>query len=267
MASGSKIRWTGATWNPMTGCTKVGPGCDNCYMFRQYPRLARMNVPGYAGGTADTVRFWGYRINRIPKPEIIFVNSMSDTFHSEFTNQQIAHVFDSMVLNTHHVFQVLTKRPNRVRRWWDWYRTESLAAEIGVAPQEWPAHIWLGTSVESAEFLPRIDRIAGIAPVTFLSAEPLLGPLINWPDRPTLDDYLETGKLQWVITGGESGAGARPMKPHWATDIREVCRFHRVPFFHKQNGGTSKKLQNGFLEWGGHLLDGVDHSAMPEAVN
>ena len=249
MSAKTGIRWTGATWNPMTGCRKVSPRCANSYMFRQYPRLHRMGVRGYELA-ADRPRFLPERIHKIPKG-VVFVNSMSDTFHSNFSNTEIALVFDAMLAAPQHTYQVLTKRPNRVKRCWEWYGS----LHWGI---EWPAHIWLGTSVESAEFLPRIDRIAGIAPVTFLSAEPLLGSLLM-PTRGNIRWHLNQGHLQWVITGGESGPGARVIDVEAFRQIRDACETYNIPYFHKQHGGT-RKIDG---EWGGHLLDGVDHSAMP----
>ncbi len=224
-----------------------------------------MKVNGYSA-SADTPLFLPERLDqpaRWTKPRMIFVNSMSDTFHSTFADGDIAQVFDAMRAAPQHTFQVLTKRPNRVRRWWERYQAvrTTLADAVTGNILPWPEHIWLGTSVESAEFLPRIDRIAGIAPVTFLSAEPLLGSLLM-PSRGNIRWHLNQGHLQWVITGGESGPGARVIDVEVFRQIRDACVTYGVPFFHKQHGGT-RKIDG---EWGGHLLDGVDHSAMPEAV-
>jgi protein gp37 len=256
MSDKSSIEWTDASLNFATGCSKVSPGCDHCYMFREYPRLraaqeARGVGEGYAGGVPEQVRFFPKRLAqpaRWKRPRMVFVNSMSDTFHSDLSNEQIAQMFDAMLAGPQHIYQVLTKRPNRVRRWWEWYRKEHRSPRYSqVVPGAWfsdltwPANIWLGTSVESFEYLPRIERIAGIAPVTYLSAEPLLGPL--WrdsPGAPALDDYLQ-GHLDWVIVGGESGPNHRPMNPEWVSWIAEVCKINNVPFFFKQWGGLKPK--------------------------
>lgn len=261
MGDKSSIEWTDATWNPFTGCTKVSPGCDHCYMFRQYPRLKGMGVKGYETGP-DQPQFIADRLaqpSKWQRPRMIFVNSMSDTFHSAFSNEQIAQVFDAMIAAPQHTYQVLTKRPNRVRKWWEWYRSEresvqhpgptyydeatQIATYTGTVEWkrlDWPANIWLGTSVESALYLPRIDRIAGIAPVTFLSAEPLLDSLLPVEGR-TLYDYCAEGKLQWVIVGGESGPGFRPVQEIWVRYVESICGAWGVPFFFKQWGGLTAK--------------------------
>lgn len=255
MSDGSAIEWTDMSWNVATGCTKVSPGCDNCYMFREYPRLRAMqerrgNGVGYAGGQPDVVRFWPERLSqpaKLTRPRMIFVNSMSDTFHSSLTDEQIALIFEAMAAAPQHKFQVLTKRANRVRRWWEWYKTVS-----GVS--EWPVHIWLGTSVESMKYLPRVDRIAGIAPITFLSAEPLLGQLVAdgdpQPGERDLMDVLRERKLQWVIVGGESGPNFRAIEytGNSVRRIRNACLAYGVPFFFKQWGGQRPKSQGALLD-------------------
>lgn len=238
MADRTLIEWTDATWNPLPGCTKVTRGCDNCYAEAIARRFHRSFSPTFRPDKLDEPRRW-------KRPRMIFVNSVGDTFHTAHTNEQIGQVFDAMFATPRHTYQVLTKRPNRVRRWWEWYRSAR-----SNAPVEWPENIWLGTSVESSELLPRIDRIAGIAPVTFLSAEPLLGPLCG------LDHRLATGSLQWVIVGGESGPHARAMDPAWVAAIQTACEEYDVPFFFKQWGGRTPKS-------GGRDLDGRTWSALP----
>lgn len=236
MAETTGIQWTNATWSVVTGCTKVSGGCDNCYAERLTNGRLR-NTPKYAAGF-DEVVFHHQVLDqprRWAKPRMIFVNSMSDTFHTAVSNEQIGDIFNAMRAAPHHTYQVLTKRPNRVRRWWQWYRGQYLR------PQEirWPANIWLGTSVETHLYLPRIRRIAGIAPVTFVSAEPLLGSLFMPGNiRFWLGDYLQGGLLQWVIVGGESGKGWRRMDAQWARDILAACRRYGVPFFMKQVAGV-----------------------------
>ena len=231
--SASKIEWTDAAWNPVTGCTKVSPGCKNCYAERMALRLRAMGQPKYAAGFAltlhpealDAPRQWA-------KPRRIFVNSMSDLFHPAVPDVYIGAVFAVMSAVDRHTYQVLTKRPER-------------AAVLSPA-LPWPPQIWLGASVESAGYTPRIDRLRATgAAVKFLSLEPLLGPL----------PALNLDGIQWVIVGGESGPGARPMDPAWAREIRDQCRDAGVAFFLKQLGGRRGH--------GGRELDGETYEEMP----
>jgi protein gp37 len=249
MGDKSAIEWTNSTWNPLTGCTKVSPGCDHCYMFRDYPRLAAYGVRGYAGGSPDKVRFWPERLSQPEmwrKPRMIFVNSMSDTFHSDVPDEDIDLIFRAMLNAPQHTYQMLTKRPNRVKRWWARFNP------VPHAPY-WPRNIWLGTSVEASRWDGRIERIAETpAPIKFLSAEPLLGPLrLEW--------CFLRGMLDWVIVGGESGPKARPMSHHWVRDIRDQCVKAGVPFFFKQWGGLRPKSN-------GRLLDGREWNEMPSVA-
>jgi protein gp37 len=210
-------------------------------MFREYVRLNRIGVNGY-DLTPDQIQMMPERLDNPihwRKPKLVFVNSMSDTFHSSVPDEYIDRIFQAMLDAPQHIFQVLTKRPNRVSRWW----------ERG-SFSEWPENIWLGTSVESEQYLPRIDRITGIAPVTFVSAEPLIGPL------PGLLQYIQDGKVQWLIVGGESGPKARPMEQSWVRDIRDICTGADVPFFMKQWGGKRPKSN-------GRELDGKEWNEMP----
>ncbi len=216
----SSIEWTEATWNPVTGCTKISSGCLNCYAERMSIRLQAMGQPNYRDGFA--VRTHEHMLG-LPltwrQPRTIFVNSMSDLFHDDVPEEFIRQVFGVMQRAPWHTFQVLTKRSRRLCL---------LAPEL-----EWPSNVWMGVSVENAREMRRIDELrATIGPaVKFLSCEPLLGPL---PD-------LDLRDIDWVIVGGESGPGARPAQEPWVTAIRDACQEFDVPFFFKQWGGTRKK--------------------------
>jgi protein gp37 len=233
---GSSIEWTEATWNPVTGCNKVSPGCKHCYAETMAARLKAMGQPNYANGFALTLQ--PHMLERPltwRKPQTIFVNSMSDLFHDDVPLAYIRRVFDVMARAHWHRFQVLTKRAERLA---------ALSPEL-----TWPPNVWMGVSVESDKYRARIDdlRRAG-AHTKFLSLEPLLGPL---PD-------LDLSGIHWVIVGGESGAGARPMDPAWARDLRDQCQRAAVPFFFKQWGGPIKKKT-------GRLLDGRTWDELPPA--
>lgn len=234
MATDSKIEWTDATWNPVTGCHKVSPGCKLCYAERLTRRLKATGMVKYRNGFDVTTHPDTLEIPlRWRKPRTIFVNSMSDLFHSQIPDQFIRDVFAVMEQAHWHRYQVLTKRPERV------------AALNPLLP--WPAQIWLGVSVESARYTHRIDllRQTGAA-VKFLSLEPLLAPLPS----------LNLDGIDWVIVGGESGPGARPMQADWARDIRDQCAAAGVPFHFKQWGGVFKKRN-------GRELDGETWDEMP----
>lgn len=227
MAGYSSIEWTQATWNPVTGCTKISQGCKYCYAERMARRLQAMGNVRYANGFRVTLH---YDLLDLPlkwrKPKLIFVNSMSDLFHPDVPLEFIRQVFATMQQASHHTFQILTKRPAR-------------AAEIAHT-LPWPQNVWMGTSVESADVVHRVASLQVIpAAVRFLSLEPLLGPI---PDLP-LDG------IHWVIVGGESGPGARPMKAEWVRQIRDRCIEHNVAFFFKQWGGTHRRAS-------GRILDG-----------
>lgn len=234
MAQKSQIEWTDSTWNPVTGCTKVSPGCKHCYAERMAKRLHAMGQSRYARGfevtlQADVVE----RPLSWKKPRVIFVNSMSDLFHEEVPGEFVKAVFDVMERAHWHKFQILTKRANR------------LADLAGHLP--WPENVWMGVSVESKSYFHRIGSLLEVpAAVRFLSLEPLLGPL---PDLP-----LEG--IDWVIVGGESGPGSRPMRVQWVRDIHTQCRAKRVPFFFKQWGGVRKAHA-------GRVLDGRTWDEMP----
>ena len=229
----STIDWTDETWNPVTGCSRVSPGCDHCYMFALYPRLAAMGVPGYEGGAPDQVRLLPERLGvplRWAQPRSVFVNSMSDLFHPHVSYEFITQVFDVMndaSARRGHVFQVLTKRPGRAVAWWE--------RNAERYERAWPAGVWIGTSVESQKYAPRISVLARLpAPVRFVSAEPLL-------DRVDLSRWLDAGDVRWVIAGGESGPAARPMELDWARALRDQCLEAGVAFFLKQLGGRRGK--------------------------
>jgi len=219
MNTHSGIEWTEITWNPVTGCTKLSPGCKHCYAERMARRLKAMGQPKYANGFRLTTHAecldqpldW-------EKPRMIFVNSMSDLFHKDVPVSFIQDVFEVMRQASWHTFQVLTKRSRRLLE---------LDREI-----DWPPNVWMGVSVESKDYTWRIDHLRRTrAPIKFLSLEPLLGPL------PQLDLH----SIDWVIVGGESGPGARPMAEEWVIDIRNQCQAADVPFFFKQWGGVRRK--------------------------
>jgi protein gp37 len=226
MASNSQIEWTDATWNPVTGCTKISPGCKHCYAERLAERLKAMRQANYRNGFKVTLQPHMLELPlRWRSPKRIFVNSMSDLFHEYVPTEYIKEVFAVMQRGGWHQYQVLTKRSGRVRRW---------SRELQWAPQ-----IWMGVSVENEMYMHRIDDLRHTdAHVKFLSLEPLLGPLPK----------LNLNGIDWAIVGGESGPGARPMNPKWVTDIRDQCTAAAVPFFFKQWGGTQKKRTGRTLE-------------------
>jgi protein gp37 len=237
MAQGSSIEWTDATWNPVTGCTKVSAGCKNCYAERMARRLKAMGTPQYANGFTLTLQLGMLDLPlRWKKPRNIFVNSMSDLFHKDVPLEYVQRVFDVMNRCPQHTFQVLTKRPEIARAY-----SSSL---------EWGKNIWMGTSIENMLVMRRISELQRIpAKVRFLSLEPLLGPLPKLP----LDG------IHWVIVGGESGPGARPIEPNWVRQIRERCVAQGVPFFFKQWGGVQKSKT-------GRELDGRVWDEMPDRL-
>jgi protein gp37 len=231
MAINSSIEWTESTWNPLTGCTKISPGCKHCYAERMALRLQAMGQHNYVNGFELTLHDDALELPlRWKKPQTIFVNSMSDMFHAEVPAEFIIRAFEVMRLASWHRFQVLTKRSERLL---------SLNKQL-----PWAENIWMGVSVENGVYTDRIDdlRRTGAA-IKFLSLEPLLGPL----------DGLSLDGIDWVIVGGESGPGARPMKPEWVTSIRVQCVEANVPFFFKQWGGVWKKKFGRELE--GRLWD------------
>jgi protein gp37 len=235
VATASNIEWTEMTWNPVTGCTKVSQGCKHCYAERMAKRLHAMGAQRYRNGfqptlhpdLADLPRGW-------KKPRVIFVNSMSDLFQEEVTDEFIQRIFDTMLACPQHTFQILTKRSERLRK---------LGATL-----PWAPNIWMGVSVEDKRVVQRVHDLVSVpAQVRFLSCEPLLGPLEDLP----LD------RVHWVIVGGESGPGARTMQPEWVDSIHRQCAVAGVPFFFKQWGGVRKDRT-------GRSLHGRTYDEMPQ---
>lgn len=226
MAQASNIEWTDTTWNPITGCTKVSPGCKHCYAERMAKRLHAMGVDNYRNRFQLTLHPHVLEAPlRWRKPRNVFVNSMSDLFHPEVPMDFVRQVFGIMREASWHRFQILTKRAERLR---------ALADDI-----DWPTNVWMGVSVENERYLQRVDDLRQVpANIRFLSLEPLLGPLPR----------LELTEIDWVIVGGESGPGARPMKREWVLDIRDQCKEDQVAFFFKQWGGVRKDLTGRELE-------------------
>jgi protein gp37 len=230
----SSIEWTDSSWNPLTGCTKVSPGCKHCYAERMARRLHAMGQPNYANGFDLTVH---EHVVEAPlswkKPQVIFVNSMSDMFHHDVPLAFIQRIFSVMQRADWHVFQILTKRAERLA---------ALAPSL-----DWAPNVWMGVSVECSEWMSRIEPLKQCpAHVKFLSLEPLLGPLPG----------LDLDGIDWVIVGGESGPHARPMDKRWVLEIRDQCTTAGVPFFFKQWGGVRKKTT-------GRLLDGRTWDELP----
>ena len=237
MATNSHIEWTDATWNPVTGCSKISPGCKHCYAERLALRLQAMGQRNYRNGFEVALQ---PQMLELPlhwkSPKRIFVNSMSDLFHRDVPLSYIEDVFWVMRRAHWHQYQVLTNRSVRL-------------LELG-PHLEWSPQIWMGVSVENEHYLDRIDHLRRIAAhVRFLSLEPLLGPLRK----------LQLRGIDWVIVGGESGPGARPVDPAWVTDIRDQCLSAGVAFFFKQWGGVQKKRT-------GRVLEGRTYDDMPRAV-
>lgn len=238
MSSVSKIEWTEATWNPITGCSKISPGCKHCYAERMAKRLQAMGQPNYANGFKLSLH---EKVLELPlmwkKPQTIFVNSMSDLFHEDVPVEFIRKVFHIMEQAYWHRFQILTKRSDRL---------------LELNPKlSWNFNIWMGVSVENQEYTFRIDHLRKTgATVKFISFEPLLGPI-----RP-----LNLRGIDWVIVGGESGHQARPMDTSWVVDIRNQCQRTKVSFFFKQWGGTNRKKT-------GRKLEGRTWDEIPTAVD
>ena len=239
MADGSAIEWTDATWNPVTGCTKITRGCDNCYAARFAERWR--GVAGHPFSTGFDLTLRPERVKQPLKwrrPRMIFVNSMSDLFHKDVPTAFIDQVFDTMEAANWHVFQVLTKRSSIMRN----YLRRRYRGDRG------PRHIWCGVSVEDEQAATRIDHLRqSQAGLRFLSVEPLIGPM----------KQLDLGGIDWVIVGGESGPGARPILREWVQEIRDQCVEQGVAFFFKQWGGARPKS-------GGRDLDGREWNEFPE---
>lgn len=247
MGDRSRIEWTETTWNPVTGCDKISPGCDNCYALTLSRRLKAMGAEKYQNDGDPRTSGPGFAVTMHPgaldqplrwrSPRVVFVNSMSDLFHAKVGIDFIKDVFDVMAATPQHTYQVLTKRPIRARR---------LADQLS-----WPENLWLGVSVETVEYANRVDELRRIpAAVRFLSCEPLLGDLTG----------LDLSGIGWVIAGGESGQGYRPVDVRWVRAIRDTCIQANVPFFFKQWGGRTPKAH-------GRELDGRLWDQMPVAAH
>lgn len=238
MATESHIEWTDTTWNPVTGCSKVSPGCKNCYAERLAHRLQAMGQYRYRNGFNVTLHEQALAEPfKWKKPRKVFVNSMSDLFHEDIPLDYIKRVFDTMAATPRHTFQILTKRSKRLRE---------LASKL-----PWPSNIWMGVSVEDSNVLFRVTDLETVpATVRFLSCEPLLGPL----------EELPLAHIQWVIVGGESGPGARRMEPSWVDEVLHQCRAANVPFFFKQWGGVRKSQT-------GRALNGQTYDEYPDQIN
>jgi protein gp37 len=237
MSRTTEIEWTWVSWNPITGCSKVSEGCRHCYAEKMALRLKGMGVAKYRNGfevtihpdTLETPLTW-------KKPQVVFVNSMADMFHSDIPFEFVQRVFNVMARADWHIFQILTKRSKELVR---------------KAPDlDWPPNIWMGVTVENAHYTYRIDDLRKIpTAVRFLSMEPLLGPV---PD-------MDLSGIDWVIVGGESGPGARPMKREWVLEIQSQCARQGTAFFFKQWGGVNKKAA-------GRLLQGRTWDEVPPAL-
>jgi protein gp37 len=239
----SRIEWTGVTWNPVTGCDRISPGCDHCYALALARRLKAMGQARYQADGDPRTSGPGFAVTCHPQtlslpyrwraPRLVFVNSTSDLFHARVPAAFISQVFAVMAATPQHTYQVLTKRPRRARH---------LAPAL-----PWPGNVWLGVSAESTACLHRLADLRAIpAAVRFISAEPLLGPLTG----------LDLAGVGWVIAGGESGPGHRPPSPAWIRALRDQCQREAVPFFFKQWGGPTPKA-------GGRMLDGRTWDQMP----
>ena len=226
MSEQTSIEWTDSTWNPVTGCHKISPGCKNCYAARLAPRLKAMGNPRYADGFKVTLH---HDLVELPtkwaKPRKIFVNSMSDLFHAEVPLYFVRAVFLTIVVAEQHTFQLLTKRPERALE---------MAGQL-----PWPKNLWMGVSVENPDYLHRVDTLRRIpAQTRFLSLEPLIEAI----------PHIDLDSIDWVIAGGESGPGAREIKEDWVRSIRDQCDNAGVRFFFKQWGGTNKKRSGRTLD-------------------
>jgi protein gp37 len=236
MADRSKIEWTDASWNPVTGCSKVSPGCAHCYAETFAERFR--GVPGHPYEQGFDLRLWPTRLDlpmRWKQPRRIFVTSMADLFHEDVPFEFVQRVFQVMAQADWHQFQVLTKRHERL-------------AEL--APRlSWPDNVWAGVSIENSRFIHRADYLREVpAAVRFISAEPLLGPLTG----------LDLAGIDWLIAGGESGVGHRPIKAEWVEELRDRCLAEGIAFFFKQWGGRTSKT-------GGRLLEEREWNEMPQA--
>lgn len=242
MADKSAIEWTESTWNPVTGCSKVSPGCAHCYAETFAERWR--GIPGHPYEQGFDLRLWPSRLEQPlawKRPRTIFVNSMSDLFHEDIPFDFIASIFEVMAQADWHVFQILTKRHERLAQ---------LASAL-----PWPANVWMGVTIENRRFVHRADVLRDVpAAVRFISAEPLLGRL----------EGLDLTGIDWLIAGGESGRGHRPVKVEWLRELRDRCKREDVAFFFKQWGGNRPK--SGGRELDGQTWDEMPVSALPVAA-
>jgi protein gp37 len=278
---GTEIGWThvpgykGETWNPVTGCDRVSPGCAHCYALELAERLKGMGQPRYQRDGDPKTSGPGFGLTLHPdklqeplrwsKPRGVFVNSMSDVFHEEIPDDFVIEMFNVMAKAPRHIFMVLTKRPERMQA-----MVEKTYETLGWSEREPLPNVWMGVTIENRRFVDRADLLRQTpAAVRFVSAEPLLGPLVfdgGWEDgssfEPTewADDYagpeLDPTAIDWIITGGESGGHHRRFDPQWASDICRVAHDNGTAFFHKQNGGRTPKA-------GGRELDGKTWDEFP----
>jgi protein gp37 len=254
MAEHSTIEWTDATWNPVTGCTKVSPGCLHCYA-EQFAERFR-GVPEHPYEQGFDLKLWPSRLE-LPllwkNPRMIFVNSMSDLFHEKVPDEFIERVFDVMECATIHTFQLLTKRSQRMAQ----FTAARYALEADPNKKLWPRNAWAGVSVENDAYASRILDLQRVPAFTrFLSVEPMIGPV-----------KLDTKRLKgihWVIVGGESGHGARAMQPEWARDVRKACARNGVAFFFKQWGAHNSRGKRVGKKAAGRRLDGRVWNQLPE---
>ena len=230
----TKIEWTQSSWNPITGCSKISDGCLNCYAEKMALRLKAMGTKGYENGFEVTLQYHQLkRPLKLKKPQMIFVNSMSDIFHEKVPQDYILKIFGTMNKADWHIFQVLTKRPERL---------EELREKIN-----WTKNIWLGTTIESNKYIDRVKFVKETqANIKFISFEPLIDSVKD----------IDLSGIEWTIVGGESGSGSRVIKKEWIYEIKEKCDKLNIPFFFKQWGGTNKKKS-------GRLLDGKIYDEMP----
>jgi protein gp37 len=257
MAFESGIEWTESTWNPVTGCTKISPGCKNCYAETFAERWR--GILGHPYEQGFDLRLWPSRLE-LPltwkEPRTIFVNSMSDLFHEDVSDEFVDQVFDMMTRAPWHRFQLLTKRAERFEQWSrKRYFKTGVSAKSG--KKRWPRNVWAGVSVESQDYVWRIEHLLRVpADTRFLSLEPLLGPIRL--SKSSLH------RLHWIIVGGESGAGGRPMKPEWARGLRDQCVQVGVSFFFKQWGIHNSQGQRMSKKNAGRLLDGKTWDEIPK---
>jgi protein gp37 len=246
MAFESSIEWTESTWNPVTGCTKTSPACKNCYAETFAERWR--GISGHPFEQGFDLKLWPQRLG-LPlawkEPRMIFVNSMSDLFHKDVPDSFVDQVFDTMASADWHTFQVLTKRSQRFAEW-----------SKNRGRSRWPRNVWAGVSVESQDYVWRIDNLLQVpADIRFLSIEPMLGPIRLKKSA--------LRQIKWVIVGGESGPQARPMSPDWARDVRDQCLEAGVPFFFKQWGVYDSHGRRRSKKASGRVLDGRTWNEMP----